>query len=237
MIRNDQMAERESSNLSSSIVATLKEQILHWHYPPEHRLTEVELCKTFNVSRSPVREALRVLATDGFVKKLPNRGYVVRQHNIDEIEELYEVRVALELYAVECLARRGPLNENAKEDLVKLKRTWTDLLNGSSKKAEELAGLDTLFHETLAHAAGNKTLLRHLRTINERLMLFRMIDFDKPDRAKSTCHQHLKILKCITAKDAPGARAAMQQNIDEGRNNVHTAIKDALAKAYSMKSS
>lgn len=237
MIRNDQMAERESSNLSSSIVATLKEQILHWHYPPEHRLIEVELCKTFNVSRSPVREALRVLATDGFVKKLPNRGYVVRQHNIDEIEELYEVRVALELYAVECLARRGPLNENAKEDLVKLKRTWTDLLNGSSKKAEELAGLDTLFHETLAHAAGNKTLLRHLRTINERLMLFRMIDFDKPDRAKSTCHQHLKILKCITAKDAPGARAAMQQNIDEGRNNVHTAIKDALAKAYSMKSS
>ncbi|MEK9142733.1 MAG: hypothetical protein AAB308_16895, partial [Nitrospirota bacterium] len=60
--------------------------------------------------------------------------------------------------------------------------------------------------------------------------------FDKTDRAKSTCHQHLKILKCITAKDAPGARAAMQQNIDEGRNNVHTAIKDALAKAYSMKS-
>lgn len=235
MTRNDRIAEGEPSNLSSSIVATLKEQIIHWHYPPEHRLTEVELCKTFNVSRSPVREALRVLATDGFVKKLPNRGYVVRQHNIDEIEELYEVRIALELYAVECLARRGPLNENAKEDVVQLKRTWTDLLNGSSKKAEELARLDTLFHETLAHAAGNKTLLRHLRTINERLMLFRMIDFDKPDRAKSTCHQHLKILKCITAKDAPGARAAMQQNIDEGRNNVHTAIKDALARAYSMK--
>jgi DNA-binding GntR family transcriptional regulator len=235
MIRNDQMVEGELSNLSSSIVATLKEQIIHWHYPPEHRLTEVELCKTFNVSRSPVREALRVLATDGFVKKMPNRGYVVRQHNIVEIEELYEVRVALELYAVECLARRGPLNENAKEDLVKLKRTWTGLLNGSSKKAEELARLDTLFHETLAHAVGNKTLLRHLRAINERLMLFRMLDFDKTDRAKSTCHQHLKILKCITAKDAPGARAAMQQNIDEGRNNVHTAIKDALARAYSMK--
>lgn len=235
MIRNDRIVEGEPSNLSSSIVATLKEQIIHWHYPPEHRLTEAELCKTFNVSRSPVREALRVLATDGFVKKLPNRGYVVRQHNIVEIEELYEVRVALELYAVESLARRGPLSENAVEDLIKLKRTWTGLLNGSPKKAEELARLDTQFHETLAQAVGNKTLLRHLRTINERLMLFRMIDFDKTDRAKSTCHQHLKILKCITAQDAPGARAAMQQNIEEGRNNVHTAIKDALARAYSMK--
>jgi DNA-binding GntR family transcriptional regulator len=236
MLRNDRIAEGEPSNLSASIVATLKEQIIHWQYPPEHRLTEVELCKAFNVSRSPVREALRVLATDGFVKKLPNRGYVVRQHNIDEIKELYEVRLALELHAVDCLARRGPLNKTDKEDLVKLKRTWTGLLNGSSKKAEELAKLDTLFHETLAHAAGNKTLLRHLRTINERLMLFRMIDFDKTDRAESTCRQHLEILKRIAAKDASSARAAMQRNIEEGRNNVHTAIKDALAKAYSMRS-
>jgi DNA-binding GntR family transcriptional regulator len=235
MIRNNQVAEAEPSNLSSSIVATLKEQIIHWHYPPEHRLTEVELCKKFSVSRSPVREALRVLATDGFVKKLPNRGYAVKQHNIDEIEELYEVRLALELYAVECLTKRGPHNKHGKEDLVKLRQTWTDLLNGSSKKPEELARLDTLFHETLAYAAGNKTLLRHLRTINERLMVFRMMDFDKVDRAKSTCRQHLEILKHIATKNASGARASMQHNIEEGRNNVHTAIKEALVRAYSMK--
>ena len=236
MMRNDRIVEGKLSNLSSSIVAALKEQIIHWRYPPEHRLTEAELCKTFNVSRSPVREALRILATEGFVKKLPNRAFVVRQYNIDEIEELYEVRLALELYAVECLARRGPLNKNDKEDLVKLKQTWNGLLNGSShKRADELAKLDTLFHETLAHAAGNKTLLRHLRAINERLMVFRMIDFDKADRAESTCRQHLEIMKFIAAKDPSGARAAMQRNIDEGRNNVHTTIKDALARAYSMR--
>ena len=232
---HDRGGEREPFNLSSSIVAALKEQIIHWHYPPEHRLTEVELCKQFNVSRSPVREALRILASDGFVKKLANRAYVVRQYNISEIEDLYEVRLALELYAVDRLATNGPIKKDDKEDLARLKRTWTELLNGSSKKAEELAGLDTLFHETLAHAVENKLLLRHLRAINERLMVFRMIDFDKADRAESTCRQHLEILKRIAAKDAPGARAAMQHNIEEGRNNVHTAIKDALARAYSMK--
>ncbi len=229
---NSRLSERGRSNLSLSIVAALKDQIIHWRYPPEHRLTEADLCRKFGVSRSPVREALRVLASDGFVKKLPNRAYVVRQHNIDEIEELYEVRLALELYAVECLATKGPLNKNDREDLVKLKRTWTGLLNGSSKKPEELAKLDTLFHETLAHALGNKSLLRQLRAINERLMLFRMIDFGKPDRPKSTCRQHLAILRRIGAKDAPGARAAMQRNIEEGRNNVHSAIKDVLARAY-----
>jgi DNA-binding GntR family transcriptional regulator len=227
----DRMGGRQFSNLSASIVATLKERIIHWQYPPEHRLTEAELCQKFGVSRSPVREALRTLATDGFVKKMPNRGYAVKQYNLREIEELYEVRLALELFVVECLAKRGtPKND----DIDALKRTWTSLLNGSSKKDEDLARLDTLFHETLAHAAGNKSLLRQLRAINERLLLFRMIDFGKAHRAESTCHQHLEILKRIAAKDISGARKAMQRNIDEGRNNVHAAIKDALARAYSF---
>jgi len=227
----DQIGGRQFSNLSASIVATLKERIIHWQYPPEHRLTEAELCQKFGVSRSPVREALRTLATDGFVKKMPNRGYAVKQYNLREIEELYEVRLALELFVVECLAKRcTPM----KDDMDALKRTWTGLLNGSSKKDEELARLDTLFHETLAHAAGNKSLLRQLRAINERLLLFLMIDFGKAHRVESTCHQHLEILKRIAAKDISGARKAMQRNIEEGRNNVHAAIKDALARAYSF---
>jgi DNA-binding GntR family transcriptional regulator len=227
----DRIGGRQFLNLSASIVATLKERIIHWQYPPEHRLTEAELCQKFGVSRSPVREALRTLATDGFVKKMPNRGYAVKQHNLREIEELYEVRLALELFVVECLAKRGtPKND----DIDALKRTWTGLLNGSSKKDEELARLDTLFHETLAHAAGNKSLLRQLRAINERLLLFRMLDFGKAHRVESTCHQHLEILKRIAAKDISGARKAMQRNIEDGRNNVHAAIKDALARAYSF---
>ena len=225
------MGGRQFSNLSASIVATLKERIIHWQYPPEHRLTEAELCQKFRVSRSPVREALRTLATDGFLKKMPNRGYAVKQYNLREIEELYEVRLALELFVVECLAKRGTAK---KDDIDALKETWSSLLKGSSKKDEELARLDTLFHETLAQAAGNKSLLRQLRAINERLLLFRMIDFGKAHRVESTCHQHLEILKRIAAKDISGARKAMQRNIDEGRNNVHAAIKDALARAYSF---
>ncbi len=231
VVKVDRMGGSQFSNLSASIVATLKERIIHWQYPPEHRLTEAELCQKFGVSRSPVREALRTLATDGFVKKMSNRGYAVKQHNLREIEEIYEVRLALELFVVECLAKRGtPKND----EIDALKRTWTGLLNGSSKKDEELARLDTLFHETLAHATGNKSLLRQLRAINERLLLFRMIDFGKAHRAESTCRQHLEILKRIAAKDISGARKAMQRNIDEGRNNVHASIKDALAKAYSF---
>jgi DNA-binding GntR family transcriptional regulator len=232
--RNDRRTARPPSNLSSSIVTTLKEQIVHWHYPPDHRLTEDELCKTFSVSRSPVREALRVLAADGFVTKLPNRSYAVKQYTIEEIGELYEVRLALELYTVERLASKKQTTQLAAE-LADLKQTWTELLKESSKKPEEFAILDTLFHDTLARALGNKSLLRHLRTINERLRLFRMLDFERRDRAEHTCHQHLEILERIRVKDQQGARAAMQKNIEEGRRLIPTTIKDALARAYLKK--
>src|ERR1044071_7127344 len=114
------MVSRTISTLSASIVATLKERIISWQYPPEHRLTEESLCHEFGVSRSPVREALRVLATNGFVRRMANRGYAVRQVNLQDLEELYEVRLALELYSVETLAARGTPTET----LAPLRQAW-----------------------------------------------------------------------------------------------------------------
>ncbi len=227
----DPKEKAASSNLSSSIVATIKEEIVHWHYPPEHRLTEEELCKRFRVSRSPIREVLRVLASEGFLKRLPNRSYVVRQHTVEEVEELYGVRQALELYTVERLAGED-LPTHHKTELEDLRHTWMELLNEPAKRPEEFAILDTLFHDTLARILGNKSLLRNLRSINERLTLFRLLDFENRTRAEQTCRQHLEIVDRIMAHNGPGARAAMQSNIEEGSNNVRAAIKDALARAY-----
>ncbi len=224
-------AKLSPAHLSASVVTTLKEEIVYWHYLPDHRLTEDALCKRFKVSRSPIREALRVLTSDGFIKKLPNRSYVVKQYSVEEIEELYEVRLALELYTVERLARKDlPMQDQS--ELEDLKHTWAALQKESSKKPEEFAILDTLFHDTLARTLGNTSILRTIRTINERLTLFRMLDFESPERAERTCRQHLEILNRIMAKDVTGARHAMQENIESGRNTIQATIKDALARAY-----
>ena len=77
-------------NLSARLVATLKERIVRWDYPPGHRFTEEGLCQEFGVSRSPVREALHVLSVRGLVDKIPHQGYTVKQLDINEIDELYE---------------------------------------------------------------------------------------------------------------------------------------------------
>ncbi len=224
------MTGKKNSTLSTSIVATLKQRIIAWQYPPEHRLTEAELCEEFNVSRSPVREALRVLATNGFVRRTDNRGYAVRQVSIRELEELYEVRLALELYTVEILASRG-VEAKALEPL---RKVWTAIGKGEARKGEDLAELDTQFHEALVKMAGNHTLLKQIEALNERLFVFRMIDFAKADRVDSTCEQHLAILDRIAARDVDGARAALRGNIEEGRAIVGSTIKEALARAYDL---
>ena len=224
------MTNTRSANLSGSIVATLKERIITWQYPPEYRLTEEGLCQEFGVSRSPVREALRVLATNGFVRRTPTRGYAVRHVNLREIEELYAVRLALELFVVENLAERGV----APDALSAIRETWTAIRCDPRRKGEEMAGLDARFHESLSELLGNETLLRQLKAINERLFVVRMIDFGKAHRIESTCAQHLKILARIAARDSAGARKAMLRNIEDGRTIVRAAIGDALARAHAL---
>ena len=227
------MKETKYSSRSTSIISTLKSRILGWEYPLEYRLTEEALCKEFGVSRSPVREALRELATHGFLKQMPHHGYAIKQLSPQKILEIYDVRMALELFVVEQLAQRSePIKE-----IEDLKQTWTALLNDPPPKVEELAELDTKFHETLAQALGNGTLLEELRVINERLLVFRMSDFGRPERTEVTCHHHLKILARIEAKDMAGACKAMRENIEDGRNYVSLAIKEVLAKTYFLKHS
>jgi DNA-binding GntR family transcriptional regulator len=214
---------RKLPSFSSSLVATLKERIITWRYPPDHRLTEDALCKEFGVSRSPVREALRVLAANGFVRRTENQGYVVRQ-----VKEMYEVRLALELYAVETLATRGVPADKLRVMI----ETWENVRHDPPSDVEDLAELDAQFHEGLSALLDNATLMRQLRAIDERLYLFRTMDFALPNRVANTCEQHLAILDRIGARDAAGARNALRRNIEEALNVVNNSIKEALARAY-----
>jgi DNA-binding GntR family transcriptional regulator len=225
---SEQTAETKNSNLSADIAATLKEQIIRWEYLPGHRFTEEELCQKFSVSRSPVREALHMLAANRLIMQTPHRGYQVKQPDMREIDELYEVRLALEMFVVERLAEQGI----AQEVINELKQTWSAIQQAPAKSSEELAGMDEAFHETLAQVLDNKTLLQQLHAINERLFILRMIDFTSPERTTTTSWQHIEILDRIVARDIPGARAAIRKNIEDGRSNVETSVKGALARAY-----
>lgn len=222
------MADRPSPNLSTDVFTALKERIIRWEYVPGHRFTEESLCEEFGISRSPVREALRMLVENKLVEKTPHKGYSVKQLDLQEVHELYDVRTALETFVIERLVQ-GTYPEN---DWKKLYRTWQGLKTVTLTDSASFSKLDEEFHETLANWTGNRILLEQIQSIDERLHFIRMTDITTTERLQATCEQHLKILDCIKQKNIGCAREALQRNIEDGRQNVEHAIKEALARAY-----
>jgi len=220
--------KQKTPALSADVFAVLKERIIRWEYSPAHRFTEEELSEEFGVSRSPIREALHMLVENGLVTKEPYRGYTVRQPDLREIHDLYDVRQALELFAVEWLATHQMPDAEWNE----LHNTWQDILHNLPEYTADFAEIDEAFHERLAGCTGNQALLQYLHIIDERLHFIRMTDITTPARLCATCEQHLKILECVRDGDVRCAREAMKMNIEGGRQNVEQAVKEALARSF-----
>ena len=217
-----------SPNLSAEIFTVLKNRIMHWKYLPGHRLTYIGLSEEFGVSRSPIREVLQMLEEKGLIIKVPRIGYTVRQPDMDEIYELYEFRLAVESYIIERLAETGIDNQLLRD----LHQLWQTFITKMHEIYEEAAIQDEHFHETLAKALGNSVLYQSVKEVNERLHFIRVNDITTPERWILTCKQHLLILDMIKQRDIEGARNSIKTNIQEGRENVDQAIKEALSRAY-----
>lgn len=221
--------------LVAELSQILKQRIVRWEYLPGHRFTEEEICKEFGVSRSPVRETLRILEEHGLVDKVPYRGCTVKQPDVRKINELYDVRTILELDIVKRLAMHSLPSEVHDT----LKRTWSTLATAADfgeVAGVDLANEDRVFHETLARAAGNTTLAEMLSTLNDRLHFMRMFDITGIERLAETCRQHLSILELVAAGNVAGAQAAMAYNIEGARQQVERAITAALGRAFLARS-
>lgn len=222
------MFESESSDRIRDLVRVLRRRILAWEYPPQRQLTEESLCQEFSVSRSPIRQALTHLAAEGLLERLPRKGFRVKQLQLRDVEELYELRLALEIQVVQSLSSKG-LPESI---LSELHARWSnpDALAGES--ISSLADYDEAFHNALAEAHGNRLIQHQLNTINERLYAFREIDFSKTDRLASTCDEHLRLLEAIVARDTTTATDLIRKNIHSGLGNVETAIVQLVARSF-----
>jgi DNA-binding GntR family transcriptional regulator len=217
--------------LGLQIQQKLRERILHWHYPPGHHLGEQELCDELSASRIPVREALRALAEQGLVDKIPNRGCYVQQPDAERINHLYDFRLALELFVVDTLALRG-----LPPELVTRQRAyWEPLENVSPREAIDgmaLVQADEGFHMELAQTAGNPYVIDSLKDTNDRLRFVRLVVATTPNRIRTTATEHLKILMALARKDGVKARFFLTQNLQHARNKVESAIAQALTAAH-----
>ncbi|MCB2191034.1 MAG: GntR family transcriptional regulator [Deltaproteobacteria bacterium] len=148
--------------LSDKVFQTLRDRIIKLEYPPETRLSEEALCHEFNVSRTPLREALQQLAAMNLIQIIPRYGTIIKPININEVRNAYEVKVHLESLAGSLAAQRI-----TPDQLEKLKTILDDYYL-AAKQGDITTGKDIQFHETIYEATQNEVLESSLKNLTSR---------------------------------------------------------------------
>jgi DNA-binding GntR family transcriptional regulator len=203
-------------NLTALAYDSIKRHILDGKLDEETRLTEEFLSNRLGISKSPVREALNSLQTEGLILIEPRRGARLRRFSVKEVKNLYDLRETLEVFAVS----RAQVNPTLIGELTKsVERTRKFLkANDKNKHIEE----DTRFHAAIAGATGNDELCRVLKNIQDQIWLCRCKTYNLSSSTASDAH--LTILKALEANDRKGAQTAMRNHID----HVRTRLVDFL---------
>ena len=192
----------------------LKSSVLSGHFNPGERLTEEHLAKKLGVSRTPVREALHKLESEGLIKPLETRGFIVSRDSKDEVEELFELRAILEGYALRIISERI-----SEEDLKQLGRLIAGAEDGlRRKRMEEVFKWNTKFHDTLhGIVVDKKRLHRLLVNIRKYVLRYRRDTLQYPDGGKRAVDGHRKILLALRLRDPDLCERMMREHIQEAK--------------------
>ena len=196
-------------SLNNVVTDALRKAILHGQFKPGDRLREVRLAEMFNVSRNPIREALRILQAEGIVEINPRKGARVPLLSPEEIAEIIELRAELEGMSARYAARR--CTDESRKSLQALLDEGNKA--ESENNAEQLQELNEKFHDMLAQAGKNRFLADFMRSLHERtLWLFAN---STEQRINDTWKEHAAILQAVIASDVELSSALSMRHVKE----------------------
>jgi len=214
-------------NLAEQVYATLKAQIHDFQLVAGDRFSEAELGARLGVSRTPVREALFRLRNEGFLDVEAKLGWFVKPIDFAKLEQLYDLRIVLELSSVLRLCAR---TEDTPE-LELLKDIWLVPVAERLTDARQVGANDEQFHATLVRAAGNDEMARVHWDVTERIRIIRRLDFTRPDRIEATYTEHAKILRAVIQRKADQAQLLLKTHIEQSKAEVRKITLHTLHEA------
>lgn len=187
------MEQPNVKNLTDDAYQKIKGFILRSEIYPRQKIIIEDLAKQMGISRTPIREAMSRLVKDGYVKQIWNRGFFVNEVTVEEVEQLYGAREALEPYIAEEAARR--ITPAQVEELEVLLKEYGEYVDRRPRRERRLVDLD--FHDKVAEIAGNFYLQRVLGEVFERIVLKQRVAAGQLDRGKDAWLQHRAIVAAI----------------------------------------
>lgn len=205
-------------NLAERIYLQLKDDIFEFRLLPGDRFSEGEIAERMAASRTPVRQALYRLEREGYLEVYFRSGWQVKPFDFTHFEELYEVRIVLELEAVKRLCERP--NEELPDALEQLRRTWMVQPEQRLQDGREVSRLDERFHCQLVEAAGNLEMARLHAEVSEKIRIIRRLDFTQEPRVALTYEEHARILGAILSRRCEEAQLLLKTHIEVSKAEV-----------------
>ena len=208
-------------NASMAATELIREAIIDGRVEPGRRLKEEELARELGISRTPVREALLMLQAEGLVVATPNRGAMVRVHDAEDLDDLYQLRALLEGHATRRAAAR--ISEVEVEQL----RSSCERFDALSPE-QDLRGLvreNLLFHNTILDVAGSARLAGMVRKVIELPLVYKSYIWYSPDQKRISVHYHRQIVNALAARDAERAELIMKEHVFEARDLLVSRVR------------
>ena len=190
---------------------SIKKMIFEGQFKPGERIVENQLAKDFNVSKSPIREAIRILVKEGILVLDEKSRVIVYKPKAKDVEEIYFCRMALESFAVDLLTKIAKEDELKHIETVLLK-TENAILNG--KEDAEIIELNVLFHALIIKYTLNSRLKKQLDDLNSLIYYFRVLNFQGENRGALILNQHREIFDHIKNRDGKKASNAMVKHLE-----------------------
>lgn len=208
----------DRADLVSQVAEQVRQLIVSGELAGGARINETRLSKHLQVSRTPVREALRRLAGEGAVVSMPHLGFFVAEMSAAELDEIYVLRPQLDLVALRM--GKAPLPNT----MDRMKRVNDALAR--AKSAEAAVDLDNQWHRLLLSGCSNSMLIGFIERLIDRTRRYELLLFGNPDERVAAARQHEAVTDALRRGSLDDACAALAANLTRGDEPLRAAIRD-----------
>ena len=202
--------------LREVVYETLREAIRNGALTPGERLMEIQLAEELGVSRTPVREAIRKLELERFVVMLPRRGTYVANLSLKDINEVFEIRAALDGLAAGLAAER--ITEEELEQMERLLVEIADYIEQHNN--QKIVEADEAFHDILYRASRNERLVGIICNLREQFTRFRSVSINYPGRLQNTLEEHRQLVEAIAQRNPEAAQQKAREHIENAEQTL-----------------
>lgn len=210
------------NSLHEEVAVLLRDQIFAGTLAPGSFIDEAALCESLKISRTPLREALKVLASEGLVRHEPRRGSFVNQVTEQDLDEIFPVIALLEGRCAFEAARNASDADIAALDVLHARLEQHAL----AKRVNDYYATNFAIHEAIITLANNRWLAQAIADLRKILKLARQQQLHAPGRLEQSLNEHLAIYAALRARDCEGADAAMRTHLARQREALRALARE-----------